>query len=345
MAKKLKNQSGVALIIVIFIVALASVIVVNLAYSTYLGSRVSAGAQRAVQAEYLLKSALSLAQVLIDAGNPTIDSHKELWAQFYDGQAIPSSYLGLAENNPRISLEIRPDDVRLNLKKLGESTLAGAGNRKWEQIFTRFFQGLGFDTDVKELDLSGLFPKKHFLAADLAVSLIEYMDQDTTSYSPGGYEGSLPNAKDVFPNTYMKSLSELGAVPGFTSARINQSLPFLTVRGTGDININFVTGVRSLETKVLEALHPDLTAAMAQAIQAIALSDDPFSSSSDPRISATLGATILNDIGAASFIASSKYFQVIAEADYGTSRYFLRAHITRDTSASPLPKVTSVEIF
>jgi type II secretory pathway component PulK len=338
------QQSGVALIIVIFIVALASVIVVNLAYSTYLGSRVSAGAQRAVQAVDILKSALSLAQVLIDAGNPNFDSPKDLWAQFYDGQTIPSAYLGLPGNNPRISLEIRPDDVRLNLKKLGDTSLGGAGNRKWEQIFTRFFTDLGFDKDVKETDQSGVFPGKHFTAPDLAVSLIEYMDQDVTSYTPGGYEGTLPNAKDAFPNTYMKSISELSAIPGFTSARINQSLPFLTVHGTGDVNINFVTGIRSLETKVLKALHPDITETMAQGIQAIALSDNPFTGS-DARIGTVLGATILNDLGASTFVASSKYFQVIAEADYGTSRYFLRAHITRDRSASALPKVTSVEIF
>ena len=59
------SQKGVALLLVVFILALATIIIVNLTYSTMISSQQNTNMQRATQAEYLLKSMESLAIVLL----------------------------------------------------------------------------------------------------------------------------------------------------------------------------------------------------------------------------------------------------------------------------------------
>ncbi len=343
MHRNFHSQRGVALILVIFIVTLASVLVINLAYSTYLGSRVSAGAQRAVQAEYLLKSTLSLAQILVAARNPNFDSTQDFWAMFYEGVPIPIEYLGVNQPNLRLSLEIRPEDVNLNLHKLYDKTRSPAQTQKWIGIFTSFFKAMGFDDDFDETDQSGLFPKKHFKSQELAISLIEYQDEDTQSYPNGGYEGDVKDAKDIFANTYIKSLTELSRIPGFTPTRVNKILPYITVNGIGDIHLNFVTGLKGLDPTVLQAIDPSITSTMIQQLHDIAVSKQPFESGVDSKFTSIIPRNLVDGVN---FTASSKNFQVIAEADYGTSRYFLRAHLIKDPNgATNLPKVSSVELF
>lgn len=331
------RQSGVALIMVIFIVTLASTLVVSLAYSTYLNSRVSAGAQRSIQAEYLLKSTLSLAQVLIDVANPNYDSPKDLWAQFYDGQPIPTEYLGINDPNLRLSLEIRPADAALCVKNLVDG---GSGNRTWFNIFTRFFSLKNFDNDTAETDTSGFFPKTHFPSEDLAAALIDYQDNDQTSYQDGGRESDLP--KDSLANKYITSFTELSRVPGMTPFRISQILPQITIYGGTEINANFASGVKNLEVDVLKSLDPKINDSTVQEMHDIALSDKPYTSGTDPRLQGILTSSSARDV---SLTARSSYFHVIAEADYGTSHFFLRAVLFRDNNASPLPQIKSLEIF
>jgi type II secretory pathway component PulK len=340
-----RGERGVALILVIFVVTLASVIVVNLAYSTYLNARISAGAQRAVQAEYLLKSGLSFAQILLDAA-PTSQSHLDLWAQFYDGQPIPSSLLGIPESIGRVSLEIRPEQVRFDIKKLAEQP-GTQNHKKWRAKFELLFDLLGFRNDTEETDMSGHFPGKHFPSDDLVVSLIEYMDRDTQSLpEPAGYEGSLKDPKNAFPNRPIASLSELSAVPGFSPTRINKLLPLITAHGaaTGEFNINFITGIKTLETIIMQSLSNTFTTADIQKIQQTALSPAPFTGGNDVKIGAILGGTFTTDIAPALFTTTSKHFQVIVNVDYGTSQYFLRAHVKKDNTGA-LPAVTSLELF
>jgi type II secretory pathway component PulK len=342
MNKKFHNQRGVALILVIFIVTLASVLVVNLAYSTYLGSRVSAGAQRAIQAEYLLKSSLSLAQILVDAGNPDFSSHKDLWALFYDGQAIPTEYLGINEPNLRLSLQIRPENAKLNINSIADPVSSDS----WIQVFTRFFQdpNRDFDNDITETDQSGFFPKKHFKSDELAVSIREYVDIDSDNYQNNGFEADLPNAKEAFPNRPIENLSELSAIPGFTSRRINLILPFVTVYGGAqEVNINFAAGIKEVENDVLKALMPSITDQMIQDIHAIAVSDNPFSNRSDSRINDILTPSVIQQT---KFTVTNSYYHVIAQADYGTSQYFLQARLFLNTSdPNSLPEIKAVEIY
>lgn len=337
-----RSERGVALLLVIFIVTLATVLVTNLAYSTYLDSRISTAVQRNVQAEYLLKSALTLARILIAADDPEYDSPKDIWAYFFDGKEVPLAYFGITEPNVRLQLEIRPEESKLYLNHLRNVALPNA--EKYYDIFLRFFQNEGFDNDKDQTDQSGLFSNRHFDSEGLTANLIDYLDADKESHEPGGIEDELPEG--YFPNQNMLRTSELSSIPGFTPARIRQILPWVTVQGAGTLNVNFVAGVESVDPKVLLALHTEMTEEMANQIHSRALSDEPFTSTTDPElVENILPPAFISDVGSSIFDVKSRYFQIIAKVDYGTSSFFLRAYLNRDSAISKLPTVRSVELY
>ena len=340
------DERGVALLLVIFIIALASILVINIVFSTNLSARTSAHAQRATQAEYILKSALNFTRVLLREDKSPEDSGKDSWGLFLNGQRVPPELLDLNEPNIDIELEIRPEESKIPLAALvpPASSIADA---KWQGALTRLFQKLGFDSD-KEEDTSGYFNGRSFNSEELVAILIDYMDADKKSHQPGGIESDLP--EDVFPNQTIRRLSELSSVPGFTPARIRKLAPFVSAVndfGSGSsqsfnrVNINVASAM------VLSVLHDDIDDAMVQSILSFRNSEEgPFKGQDyAARMADILGdQTLYNEIS--SMIRErSTWFQVIAKVAYGNSSvYFLRAYVKKDNPGD-LPDVYSLELF
>ncbi|MCB0335582.1 MAG: hypothetical protein KDD62_04730, partial [Bdellovibrionales bacterium] len=112
--RRYKNQSGVALLMVLFIVSLATSLVVGLTYSTFLQSRSIGLVERQLQAEYLLKSLVEFAAGVVNADADTrLDSFHDVWGMFREGNSIPPELLeALGINFPgiEIALEITPEN-------------------------------------------------------------------------------------------------------------------------------------------------------------------------------------------------------------------------------------------
>ena len=192
------SQRGVAIILVIFIVALVSILVTSAAYSTHLNSRRNATIYRAVKAEYLLKSALNVARVLLKADKPDEDSSKDLWGKFLNGIEVPGDLLGVDEPNIRVSLEIRPEDSKIPLSQIAVDAA------RLVSLMVDYADG------DKEVFNDGDFPD--------------------------GFEGE--PGKEAFPNRNIQRLSELASIPGFTSWRLQRATPFLAAEGTTFVTIN-----------------------------------------------------------------------------------------------------------
>ena len=71
---KFAKSNGVALLLVTFIIALVTILIVNLSYSTMITSQQNANFTRATQSEYLLKSMESLAIVLLNNDTNNYDA-------------------------------------------------------------------------------------------------------------------------------------------------------------------------------------------------------------------------------------------------------------------------------
>ncbi len=325
----------------------------NLAYSTYIGARLSTAVEHSIQAEYILKSALNFARVLIQEDtSPDEDGIQDIWGKFSEGTPLPAELLGIREQNVQIELEIRPEDSKLPL-----SVLQASPSGDWRQAFASLFRSLGFDEDKNEVDESGYFSGKHFTSEELVANIIDFMDADSENYSPPdnfaeGVEEQVP--KGVFPNARITRMSELAGVPGFTATRVRKITPFVTVSGAGSantpigptnyVNINFAPPL------VVKSLHPDITDEQVQQIVAFRSAETPFtdtnkSSELQRIITETRAYTFVNNVAR----AKSTWFQVLAKVSYGTSVHFLRASIYRqpgtNTAAKDLPRVFSMELF
>ncbi len=344
-----RREPGIALLIVVFVIALCSIIVVNLTQSTYRDSRLNNASVKRLQAEYLLKSTINFARlILAQDASPDLDSPQDLWATFSKGQAIPvPELLGINEPGLFVEVEIQAEDQKFPLRALlsgdGQTGVVGDTERKWRDAAVRLFRSLGFDDDEKEVDQTKLFPGKHFKSDELVAMLIDYMDFDNESYADsgfvGGFESELP--KDTLANARVKRIGELATVPGFTPARLRKLTPLITVFENSRININLASST------ILQSLHIDIGKPEVQAIIERRESEDPFSTQNlDAELTAIVGAQPKQDI-ASMIKVNSGWFQILAKVDYGTTTYFMRTYVSRNQTKQDggLPIIKSVELF
>lgn len=344
------SERGVALLIVTFMVALATALIASLADSTYVAMRLNSATERRVRAEYVLKSAVNVAQVLIKNDlTPHDDPVQDAWMAFSNEQEIPGEVLGLNEPNVRITLLIASEAGQLPIQKLLSAT--GSPNQQYIEIFARLFKVLQLDQPPRNTLTGGAAaaqPQRVFSAEELVANIVDYLDRDTQSFQmPGlpasfrGMEGDLPAEAALRNQGSFDSLaSELGSVPGFTPDRVQRLLPFVANTNLSNVNVN------AAPVEVLMALSPDITPDIAQKIVEFRNPQNggPFTSDMRNQLSAIAGANVINPI--ASILApQGSYFEVIAKVDYGTSTFMASAELQKGPGAGRLPTRRSFQMY
>ena len=338
---KRSRESGVALLLVLFVVALSTIITVNLAYSSFIEGRLNNLTAKNLQAEYLLKSTVNAARALLiedSREDDTFDAEQDPWAFFINGLEV-SSLLGI-NSGVRVELEIRPENTKIPLRRLLSGRNAPrAGDTRWRDALAKLFTELGFDEDGEENKTEN-FTGRVFSSQELVSVLIDYMDQDEKAYRPedsfaeGIERDGLPLG---FSNRPIRRFSELGAVPGFTAKRMRQLFPLLSAWGNSTVNINLAP------LEVLTALHPDMDPARAQAIIE-SRSEEPFDNvNKSDKLRDIFPDDVVNELVQFMIQVRSSKFQVIAKVDYGTAVYFMRAQIEKGRSGQ-LPRIESIEL-
>ena len=341
---KKKPESGLALILVIFIVALASILVINMTHSSFLSGRSLGLAKNQLQAEYLLKSIVSLSQELIaldlDAG---ADSFIEPWAMFKDGQALPMELLGVNIPGATVTLEVVPENSKLPLTHIIEKSDSGSSliqRQAWLKAYENLFVNLGFDDYLAEPDETGLFNGRIFGSRELVGNLNDYQDRDEDSLSDityTGYESSMGTQKAK--NEVIRNFSEIAMIPGFSAGR-RQRLAvygrFTTATGDRQVNINVAS------REVLRAIEPDLGNVYDQIQNHIQTEGKGI-----PNQSILTGLPFMSGIRADNLTSmityTSKVFQVIGKISYGSRNYFVRAMVEKQVGSKT--KVTQMEFF
>lgn len=318
-------QRGIALILVTFIVSLVTIIVVHFTQVTYLSSRANAHIQRSVEAEYLLKSLISVAKSLIRNDKTTEVNFKEdHWSKFFNGASFDGSLIGAP--GASLTLQIRPWEEKIDLRTLVTSTgTVGSTEKQWIEIAQRLFMYLGFDSDAEE-DQSGLFPGKVFDSFEMVANLVDYMDKDPTgketTYQDNLFQGIEEQVKaDTFPNERIRKFSELILVPGFTPQRLQALLPYVSEPVD---QVNYQINVNVAPSLVLESLHQDVTPSEAERVIQ-ERSVEPFTDvDMRSRIDSLLSAG--SSVGPL-LRSTEKVFEVIAKVEYGSGAYLSRAFI------------------
>lgn len=341
------DEQGIALIIVILIVALGTILVVQMSHSTFLSGRSVGMVERQLQAEYVLKSLINFSVSLIDAdvsdGNDTLD---DWWANFIHGASIPpdlSQEIGLTPPGAIATIEIVPLESRLNvnlLERIVDANISQSAkdiNMHVAIILASLFEDLGFDeSPLAEEDHTGLFPGRVFSSKELVANLRDYIDRDNDPVQPypnfpNGIDGE---AKDYLKNGRLDSIQELIRIPGFTPARVRKLTPYLIARHAGRtegisptrMNLNF------LPTVLIRNLHQNIDEAGAEEIarKARELPQGEEFDRGFPTTPAMIEAIDAVDLtGDASKMLrnyltnNSRHFQIIASVDFGGQNTFL----------------------
>jgi type II secretory pathway component PulK len=341
MKRRAENQEqGVALIMVIFMVVLCSAILISLSDSTYTAMRVNRTTEQRVKAEYIMKSAVNFARVLIQNDSTQFDDpSRDDWMQFRDGREVPGELIGVSESNVRISLMIAPENAKIPLVEVVQS--AGV-DTAWRDILVSLFKDLGFDNPPTNNDPNEATPARAYSSTEMVANLIDYLDNDQVSYSDGSFQGTeseLPQGTE-FPNQgRIESLqSELTSIPGFTPLRVQQLIPYISIHRKAQININ--AAPRRVLRALIEGLDPTTAGgtAVAEADKLILCRDPanggPYNESFRTQMSACITPSTAERIKP-KLTNKASIFSVITKVEYGNTSFFSSAYLEEKNGRLP----------
>jgi general secretion pathway protein K len=298
-----KNQSGVALIMVLLIIALATSLAVFITTRQSLWQQQIESQANRTQARLVGVAAIDWARAVLadDARTTATDNDMEIWAQ-----RLPAMQV----ENGEVIGAIEDQQGLFNLNNLVRN-------------------GVTSNADVaqfqKLLALLGL-------PAELADTLADWMDADSET-RPGGAEDnyylSLPQPYRAANQTLM-SVDELSLVKGYNSSVIAQLRPFVTaLPQPGPINVNFAP------PEVLAAVVGNLSLADARTL-AQQRGGHPFKDVADfrQRLPQSAASVSDNDV-----TTSSQYFLVSGRASIGGAQVAVQALLQRITTVSTWPSV------
>ncbi len=238
----LNNERGVALLLVVFIVSLSTVIVFDLGVSSRLDQRISRSFTESVQAEFILKSELNLARILLEA--PKLDGIQEDWLNepwSLIGSAPTLPISGFA-GNPRLMIVDAAGKIDLNSVAPPGNTVAppsGSANNPgeqlalfWKNAMRELFSRAGFVREQYDANLYRTPGNTAFDPADQVAVMQDWIDADKRSYTSAsfdgdGFESQAPDG--MFLNRRLNSVGELLSIPGFTPERAARIARFVTV--------------------------------------------------------------------------------------------------------------------
>ncbi len=235
--RPLANQRGVALIIVLTIVALLTITVIEFTHSVQIDQHRTRNAVHSLQAQLLARSGLNLAEgFLMMDDEPQYDAYSEQWFQdlveFCQGMQL--------EESMRIRCTVRDESGKINLNNTREparkvQSQAVTASAVLRDAMRCLFQRRGIDVEVVD-------------------KLADYWQQEAPP-NPDGTLGQIPD---------FGSLEDFGAAFSIPTEQLQQLRPLITAQPRAlmrQININTAP--------------PEVLAAIVHAEQADCPPDDP----------------------------------------------------------------------
>ncbi len=304
-----RRQRGVALIIALILVALATVLASKLTYDGFLERRRSIGMLAAEQSFHFGMGAEALAADVLASdfqSSPSLTTLTGAWAQA--AQPLPITPQDDPEGEPIGILEGSLEDLqgRFNLNNLGRITDGKQDPQPLEQ-FQRLLRSVGLD-------------------AKWAGMARDWIDADVLPGSPDGAEDSIYTSQTPpyrTGNWPMMSASELMNLPGFGADKYRLIEPYVTALPSAKVPINICTA----SAPVLESLDDNLSGEYSAEALANGRKNGCF-----PDLGAfktILGAKLTPAL-ADRFDVKSQFFRLTTRATLGTSEFTLYSLLRRD---------------
>lgn len=217
MKQTLGNQRGMALLLVLVVVALLSALLTELAFSTLVDLRLAETFRDSTRAAYLAKGGVRVGRALLQEDRNAWDHSSEYW-----GQGV----VGYPVGDGDISITIVDQDGLFNLNRL---VVGGVADNVFKQRCNKLFL---------ELDLPD--------PEDLTAALIDWIDADDSVYTDPqtgatgaeeSYYQGLSNPTRC-KNAPLDSLDELAGIRGFTPDVRAALKGLITVYGVRQLNVN-----------------------------------------------------------------------------------------------------------
>ncbi|MBI5137044.1 MAG: type II secretion system minor pseudopilin GspK [Nitrospirae bacterium] len=320
----LGNQRGIALVLVLLVIALLTTLIIEFDFRTRLDLR-AAGAFRDDASAYLLAdSAAQVARAVLyeDRINSGYDGFDEDWAK---------PFVDVPVGNGTVTVVATDEDGKfdLNILKRPADGASEQESKRDEQHIAIFDRLL---VDVLEVE-----PER---AVTMRDSLIDWIDADDGE-EPDGAEASYYQSLEQpygCRNGPLRTVDELGLVKGFDREMIEKLSPHVTVMwegsappaaGAGKVNINTVTA------ELLRALSPEITEEIAGNI----IAGRPFSEPADITAAGLQGKVQALGEDAAQEIVpllrrDSDHFSVEARGVVGDTVRTVRALLSRKVAAA-----------
>ncbi len=260
------NERGFALIMTIFIIALASILVMGFAQETFEHQRAVRSYTERIQADYVIKSAFNLAKVLLElpkAEGVKEDWLGEPWALIAGAPALPITGI-----SGEVRLMIVDESGKINANAiLGENVLSYPGEPSppqapgqtdsatfWKESLRNLFYQAGFAREQYSKDRFRTLGNVAFDPEEQVAVIHDWIDHDLTSHSSPTFGGrGIESSADKtwFYNRPMRNIAELALVPGMTLERTALAAPFLRVsQQPRDYQININTAPLEVLTAI-----------------------------------------------------------------------------------------------
>jgi len=299
------KKRGIALVVVLLVVALLSVTVLEFTSQVQLQKLLASNLADSVRAFYMAKSGIYIAaRSLIEDLNSSKEDHLgEAWA-------FPLPPLPLEGGTIRVTITDESAKLNLNRLVLGSNRV----NTRMQGAVSQLFTLLNLDPALVD-------------------AVIDWIDEDTSQVASGADENAAygygyGTAEYLSKNARLDTLEELRLITGFNDEVFNRVEPLVSIYGTNKININ--TADPTVIQALINSIEPNADPTLGEQIAEYRLTT-PFRR-------ARLRRQLTNDLGIdkplASRIASScttrsRYFRIKVEARTENSVVYAEAVVRR----------------
>ena len=259
--QSIEDERGFALILTVFIVALATILVLDFSSETLSYQRQSRAYVERIQADYMVKSTLNVARLLLELPKLQIDDQGQLSTVQEDWLGEPWALVAAVPSLPLPGsprLTIVDDYGKIDINSI-VSTVSGGSQQSpqpgsaqvdtenfWKNALSELLTLLGFVREQYDPGDHRTLGDTGYAAAEQVAVIHDWIDRDSDSHTSAAFPGEgIESSSDRkwFFNRPLWSLSELAMVPGITLERLARIAPYVRVSrpntiGSSRINVN-----------------------------------------------------------------------------------------------------------
>lgn len=355
-----QDERGIALLLTVFVIALATLLVMDFGRRARYDQRASRAFVEEIQARYILKSGMNLGRALLEIpktpgrdGSIEGDWLGEPWA-LIAGMPLPIS--GFSGD---LKISIYDEDGKIDLNAVAAMQPTGspfqppggsgavnptnpaAGGDEslfWKNVLRELFVREGFEREQYPPDEHRTKGNIGFAAGDQVAALTDWVDPDTESFTNAGFDGKGMESgapPGEFYNRPLRTLSELLLVPGISLERAARIAPFVKVSSYGSMGAKRIN-VNTAPFEVLAALNfPEN--------QLVELVNQRSSSPINQQI---LSAAVAGDmyLGSHTKLTSSE-FSIYCRAVMPSSTHWLKAIVASQGTVRRFTQIRSIEFY